>query len=72
MIVIVLVYKVEYDRTDISEGIKINQGSDSNECKVFHYWYFFKNVAYQSFVCNGCCDVTQKSMSSKDITIVKV
>ena len=35
---------LKYDRIDISEVIDINQATDSHECKVYHYWYFFKKV----------------------------
>ena len=31
-----------------------------------------KPFAFQPFACNGRCDITQKSMSFKDITIVTV
>ena len=28
---------LEYDRTDVSEGIDINKTSKSKECKICHY-----------------------------------
>lgn len=31
-----------------------------------------KHFAFQPFACNGRCDITRKSMSFKDITIVTV
>ena len=31
---------LEYDRTDISEGIHDKKLSASKECDICHYWYF--------------------------------
>ena len=31
---------LEYERTDISEGININKTNKSKECDICHYWYF--------------------------------
>ena len=46
---------LQYDRTDVSEGIDVNKTSDSKECMFRHYWHF-KDVGYkfQPYVCNGC------------------
>ena len=30
-----------YDRIDISEGIDVNQKSESKECDICKYWYFW-------------------------------
>ena len=46
---------LEYDRSDISEGIDINKTNDSKECMLFHYGYFLdKNFSYQPYLCDGC------------------
>ena len=29
-----------YDRSNISEGIKINNTNASKECIICHHWYF--------------------------------
>ena len=29
-----------FDRNDISEGIEVNETSESKECDICHYWYF--------------------------------
>ena len=65
---------LEYDRTDISEGIDINKSSDkSKECHICHYWYFLdKNFSYQTYLCNGCHDLMQKAMNFNDVAIVSV
>ena len=65
---------LEYDRTDISEGIDINKSSDkSKECHICHYWYFLdKNFRYEPHLCNGCHDLMQKAMSFNDVAIVSI
>ena len=37
---------LEYDRTDISEGIDIKKTKASKECKIYHYWYF-KDIGFK-------------------------
>ena len=32
---------LHFDRIDVSEGIDVNKTSQSKECGIFHYWYFF-------------------------------
>ena len=34
---------LQYQKTDVSEGIDVKQTSVSEECDLCHYW-FFKNV----------------------------
>ena len=29
-----------YDRIDVSEGIVVNETSESKECGICHSWYF--------------------------------
>ena len=60
---------LEYNRIDISEGIDINKTSASKKCDICHYWYF-KDIA--PYLCNGCYDLMQKSMSFNNIAIVYV
>ena len=56
---------LEYDRTDISEGIDINKTNASKECDICHYWYFVdKNFNYEPYLCNGCHDLMQKAIVS--------
>ena len=45
----------------------------SKECDICNYWYF-KNIGFQykKFLCNGCHDVMQKTISFNNITIVYV
>ena len=48
---------LEYDRTDISEGIDVNKAVALNECDICHY---FKDIdfKYKPYLCNGCHDLT--------------
>ena len=64
---------LEYDRIDISEGIDTNKIKASKECDICHYWYFLgKNVKYDPYICNGCHNLMQKSMSFNDVAIVSI
>ena len=46
---------LEYDRIDISEGIKMDKTNKSKECDICHYWYFLdKNFNYGKYLCNSC------------------
>ena len=64
---------LEYDRIDISERIDTNKTSASKECSICHYWYFSdKNFNYDPYLCNGCHDLMQKTMSFKNVAIVSI
>ena len=64
---------LEYDRIDISEGIDINKSNKSKKCMLCHYWYFLdKNFSYGPYLCDGCYNIMQKSIDSKNIDIVYV
>ena len=67
-------YKMlEYNRTDISEGIDVNKKSASKECDICHYWYF-KDIGlkYEKYLCNGCHDLMQKAVSFNNVDIIYV
>ena len=61
---------LEYDRTDISEGIHDKKLSASKECDICHYWYF-KDIdfKYEPYLCNGSHGLTQKAMGFNDAAI---
>ena len=62
---------LEYDRIDISEGIDLNKTNKSKECMLCHYWYFLnKNFSYGPYLCDGCYNMTLKSINFKNIDIV--
>ena len=59
---------LEYDRSDILEGIDVNKINASKESDNFPYWYF-KDIGfkYEPYLCNGCHDLMQKTMSFNDV-----
>ena len=62
-----------YDRIDISEGIDINQTSESKECNICHYWYFLnKGFKFQLYVCRKCHGLSMMSMNLSDIHMLKI
>ena len=64
---------IEYERIDILEGIDVNKTNKSKECKLCHYWYFLdKDFSYGPYLCDGCYNIMQKSIDSKNIDIVYV
>ena len=51
---------IEYERTDISEGIDINKSNKSKECTLCHYWYFLdKNFSYGPHLCHRYYNIIQ-------------
>ena len=62
---------LEYERIDISEGIDVNKTNLSKEFDICCYMYF-KDIGfkYEPYLCNGCHDLMQKSMSFNNIAIV--
>ena len=64
---------LEYERIDISDRIDIVRTNKSKECMLCHYWYFLdKNFSYGPYLCDGCYNIMQKSIDSKNIDIVYV
>ena len=64
---------LEYNKIDISEGIDINKTNKSKECMLCHYWYLLgKNFSNGPYLCDGCYNIMQKSIDSKNIGIFHV
>ena len=62
---------MEYDRTDISEGIDTTKTDGLCKCIIYHYWNFVRiNFRFQPEVNNGCRDMKQKSMNLNIVAIV--
>ena len=62
---------LQYDRTDISEGIDINKTNKSKECMLCHYWYFrYVGYKFQIYFCNGCHAVSTIAYDLKNIAIL--
>ena len=63
---------LQYDRTDISEGIDLAKSNNSKEFMICHYWFFNHGFEFQNSVCNGCHDLTMLSVSISDIAIITI
>ena len=64
---------LQYDRTDVSEGIYINKSNKSKECVLCYYWYF-KDISYifEPNVGNKCHDVLMSAYELRNIAILNV
>ena len=54
-------YKIlEYDRIDLSEGIDVKACNEtSRKCSLCKFYYFLnKNFNYQTYLCDGCHDIS--------------
>ena len=62
---------LQYQKTDVSEGIDVNKTSESEECELCHYW-FFKDAGFkfEKHVCNGRHDLLTMAYSLKIIAIL--
>ena len=63
---------LEYDRIDLSEGIDNKKWKEtSRECSLCKFYYFLnKNFNYGPYLCSGCHDMSLKSISMKNLTII--
>ena len=62
---------LEYDRSDLSEGIDINKCKYiSKKCSLCKFYYFLdKNFNYRPYLCNGCYDMSLKAINIKNLAI---
>ena len=63
---------LEYNKTDISEGIDINKCEEtSRECSLCKFYYFLDtNFKYGPYLCDGCYDMSMKAVSMQKLTII--
>ena len=63
---------LEHDRIDISQGIDIKKCKEtSRECNLCKFYYFLdKNFNYGPYLCDGCCDMSMKAVSTQNLTII--
>ena len=63
---------LEYYRIDLSEGIDVKKCEDtSKKCNLCQYYYFvFKNFNHQRHICDGCHDISVKTISMQKIAII--
>ena len=64
---------IEYEKTDISEGIDVNKINLSKQCDICRYWYF-KDIGfkYEPYHCNGCHDLMEKARGFNNVAIVYI
>ena len=64
---------LNYDRTDVSEGIDVNKTSALKQSDICHYWYFLDKVfKFHPDVCNACHDVLMMSVNLDNIAILNI
>ena len=64
---------LEYDRIDISEGIDINKCKETckKKCNLCKFYYFLdKNFKCCPYLCDGCYNMSMKTVSSQNLTII--
>ena len=62
---------LQYEKTDVSEGIDINKTGASKECMLFHYWYFKDlRFKFELHVCNKCHNVLMTAYELENIEIL--
>ena len=68
-----MVKMLQYERTDVSEGIDVNKTSLSKECMFCHYWYF-KDVGFrfEPHVCNKYHNLLMTACKFKNIAVLDV
>ena len=61
------------DRVDVSEGINVNNTSESQECDICHYWYFLnKGFKFLPHVRIGCHHLLMMSMNPSNIAVLNI
>ena len=63
---------LEYNRTELSEGIDIKKCKEtSGECSLCKFYYFLdKNFNYGAYFCNGCYDMSLKAISMQNLSFI--
>ena len=72
---------LEYDRIDLSEGIEVKECKEtSRKCSLCKFYYFMdtfdelgirrKNFNYQTYLCDGCHDMSMKATSMQNLAII--
>ena len=63
---------LEYDRTDLSEGVDVKECNEtSRKCSLCKFYYFLnKKFNYQTYLCDGCHDISIKATSMQNLAII--
>ena len=64
---------LQYEKSDVSEGIDVNKTNASKECELCHYW-LFKDIEFEfeEHVYNRCHDSLTMAYSLKNVAILSV
>ena len=62
---------LQYEKSDVSEGIEVNKTNASKEYELCHYW-LFKDIGFkfEEHVCNGWYDLLTMAHPLKNIAIL--
>ena len=64
---------LEYERIGLSEGIDVNKTNKSKKYDLCRYRYCLdKKFTYEPYLCNGCHDLMQKTVSLNNVVVVSV
>ena len=64
---------LNFDRSDVSEGIYVNKTSASKECDICHYWPFLNfSFKFQQNVCSSCHYLLMMSINLRDIAVLNI
>ena len=63
---------LEYDKIDISEGIDVKECNETSRKYTLCKFYYFlnKNFNYQTYLCDGCHDISIKATSMQNLTFI--
>ena len=61
-----------YDWIDTSKEIDFAKSNNSKKCVICHYWIFNHGFKFQSYVCNGCHDLTMFSLNLSNVAVITV
>ena len=64
---------LEYDRIDVTEGIDVDETTESRRCFICNYCYFLKlNFRFHTKACDGCHDLMPKAICFNNVAIAFV
>ena len=63
---------LQYEKSDVSEGIEVNKTNASKEYELCHYW-LFKDIGFkfEEHVCNGYHDLLTMAYGLENIAILR-
>ena len=63
---------LEYNRIYLSEGIDVKKCNETSRQRSLCKFYYFlnKNFNYQTYLCDGCHDISIKATSMQNLAII--